>query len=348
MISFDHPLWLAALPLALLPALVPLLTAFGQPALGTGPGGREGRAIEGALRVCGVLALGLLALGLAGPWIGGGTRPRVGTGAHLALLIDRSLSMNDSFAGRAPVGEGAGGSPGENEAKATAAKRLLTGFVAARPHDRIAVAAFSTAPMAVLPMTDRPEAIAAAIAAIDEPGLAKTDVGRGLALAFSMFDDTAEDAARAVILVSDGAGIIPRLTQDLLIAEAARQRPNLYWLYLRTRNAKGIFDKPRPGEPDTAQARPERHLHLFLERLGIPYRAFEAENPEDVARAIAEIDRLEAKPLIYRETLPRRALAGPCFAVAALAIGLLALARLLEQPAPPAPAGPFLTARGRS
>lgn len=340
MIGFAHPAWLVALPLALAPLLIPLLTPARQPALGAGLAPREGRLLEAALRGLGVLGIAALALGLAGPYLGGGTRPRIGEGAHLVLLIDRSLSMNDSFAGRAP--------DGANEAKAHAAKRILTDFVASRPHDRIAVAAFSTAPIPVLPMTDRPEAVAAAIAAIDEPGLAKTDVGRGLALAFSLFDDTAEDASRAVILVSDGAGIIPRLTQEALIAEAARQRPNLYWLYLRTQNAKGIFDQPRAGEPDTAQARPERHLNLFLERLGIPYRPFEAENADAVARAIAEIDRLEAKPLLYREPLPRRPLGRACFALGTLAILALVLARLIEQPAAPRPRGPFLTARGGS
>lgn len=337
MIGFDHPLRLMLLPLILLPLVVPLLGTVARPdPIKTGMA--RSATIEPLLRALGAFALAALITGLSGPHLRGGSLLRLGTGAHLVLLIDRSMSMNDSFAGRRP--------DGANEAKAAAAKRLLAEFVAQRPHDRIAVAGFSTAPMLFLPMTDRKEAIAAAIAATDESGLSKTDVGRGLALAFSLFDDMAEDGSRAVILVSDGAGLIPREVQEALIAASRRQKVNLYWLYLRTANAKGIFDKPAPGEPDTATARPERHLHLFLERMGIPYRAFEAENPEAVARAIATIDRLEARPLVYREEIPRRPLARWCWAAAMGATALLLLARLSERSPLPPQRGPFILPGG--
>lgn len=337
MIGFDHPLRLLLAPLMLLPLLVPLLATLIRPGpasvrAGTGPG------LEMLLRLLGMGCLLALVLGLAGPRIGGGTSLRVTTGANLVLLIDRSMSMNDSFAGRRP--------DGENEAKAEAARRLLTDFVAARQGDRVAVAGFSTAPMLMLPMTDRKEAVLAAISATAEPGLAKTDVGRGLALAFSLFADTGEDAARAVILVSDGAGVIARETQDRLRAEAQRLGANLYWLYLRTANTKGIFEPPTPGEPDTAMARPERHLHLFLERLGLPYRAFEAESPEDVARAIEAIDRLEARPILSRESLPSRSLARLCFALAMINAILLFLAKCAELPPTNLPRGPWIKVGG--
>lgn len=334
MIALDHPPVLLLLPLALLPLVVPLLPARAQPALAAADAGRAGRSLGPALRATGALAFAALVLGLAGPWWGGTSHLRAGTGAHLVLVIDRSLSMNDSFAGRTP--------DGANEAKAAAAKRLLTDFVRRRAHDRIAVVGFSTAPMLLLPMTDRKAAVEAAIAAIDEPGLSKTDVGRGLALAFSLFDDTAEDASRAIVLVSDGAGIVPREVQQALSAMAARQNASLYWLYLRTKGAKRIFEVPAPGEPDTAQARPERHLHLFFERLGIPYRAFEAEDPAGVEAAIAEVDKIEAKPLLYREQGPQRSLRAPLFAVAAVAIAALLAARLLDRPLPAPPGGPLV------
>jgi mxaC protein len=334
MITLDHPLVLLLLPLALVPLLVPLLPARAQPALGAADAGRAGRGLGPTLRVLGAVAIAALVAGLAGPWWGRASQVRVGTGAHLALVIDRSLSMNDSFAGRTP--------DGQNESKAAAAKRLLTDFVHRRPHDRMAVVGFSTAPMLLLPMTDHKPAVEAAIAAIDEPGLSKTDVGRALAMAFSLFDDSSEDAARAIVLVSDGAGIVPREVQEALLPMAARQGASLYWLYLRTRGAKGIFQPPAPGEPDTAQARPERHLNLFLKRLRVPYRAFEAEDPEGVAQAIAEIDKLEAKPLLYHEEGPRRPLGSPLFGLATAAIIALLAARLLDRPLPPLPRGALI------
>lgn len=344
MILFDHPLRLILLPLLALPALIPLLAQLARPTPTTAPttGPAPQRGVEALLRLLGLLALAALILGLAGPRIPGGQLARLSTGADLVLLIDRSQSMDDSFAGRRPDADADGG----NEAKSLAARRLLTDFVTARQGDRIAVAGFSTAPMLMLPMTDRQEAVLAAIAATGEPGLAKTDVGRGLALAFSLFTNetgaAGTRASRAVILVSDGAGLIPRAVQDQLRTEARRLQTNLYWLYLRTRNAKGIFDPPAPGEADTAMARPERHLHLFLNRLGIPYRAFEAESPEDVARAIEAIDRLESRPVVIRETLPGRSLAGACWITALAASLLLLAAKCAEIPPPAPPRGPWI------
>ena len=87
--------------------------------------------------------------------------------------------MNETFAGRQPSGA--------EESKAAASRRLLADFVGARAHDLFAVTAFSTAPMLVMPMTDRHDAVRAAIAAIDRPGLDYTNIGRGLGMALSQF-----------------------------------------------------------------------------------------------------------------------------------------------------------------
>ncbi|MFS8036628.1 vWA domain-containing protein [Xanthobacter sp. AM11] len=322
-LAVDHPLVLLALALALLPLVATPLRGQPVPALAPLPRDSLSAAVSLALRGLGALALAALVLGLAGLHLRAQMVTRQGSGAHLVLLIDRSASMDNTFADRQP-GQG-------EESKSTAAKRLLMDFLARRPRDRMGVAAFSTSPMPVLPLTDHHDAVAAAVAAIDRPGLALTDVGRGLALALSQFEGDRSGASRAVLLVSDGAAVIDPRVQAALRDAVKRQPLRLYWLFLRTRGARGIFEAPRtPGE-DTPQAMPERHLNLFLASLGVPYRAFEAESAAAVGDAFAEIDRQETAPLAYEERIPRRDLARWCWALATGASLLLLLAKLAER-----------------
>lgn len=320
--GFQLPALLWLLPLAALPWLAGLRRRSPHPWLGAAPEDTASRLLDLGLRALGSLALAGFAVGAAGPVREGGSIERISTGANLVLLIDRSSSMNDSFAGRTPQG-------GE-ESKAQAARRLLAEFTAGRPHDRVGVAAFSTSPMRVLPMTDRGEAVQAAIAAIDRPGLTYTDVGRGLAMALELFDDEDPLASRALLLVSDGAAVIDPRVQSHLRAAVVERPVHLYWLFLRSAGSPGIGDAPGAGRPDTPQAMPERHLDLFLRSLGVPYQAFEAEDPNAVAAAIEAIGARESRPLVHRERLPRRDLGAWAFGLASLATLLLAAAKLME------------------
>jgi mxaC protein len=228
--------------------------------------------------------------------------------------------MNETFAGRQPSGA--------EESKAMASRRILRDFVGERAHDQFAVTAFSTAPMLVVPLTDRHDAVRAAIAAIDRPGLDYTNVARGLGMALSQFGAGAPGVSRALLLVSDGAAVIDPRIQAQLRAEFARVQPNLYWLFLRTKGSPSISDKPA-GE-DTPQAAPERHLDLFFKSLGVPYRAFEAEGADAVASAVRRIEALERDPIPYTEERPRRDLTGWAYGLAALGLLLLVLAKLAE------------------
>jgi mxaC protein len=318
----DHPLVLALLVLALLPFAATVFVRRGIPAATLVPDDIVSKAMSAGLHMAGAVAMVALVLGLAGLHRREQAIARQGTGAHLVLLLDRSSSMDNSFVDRAPTGD--------QEAKSVVAKRLLADFVTRRPQDRIGVAAFSTSPMPVLPLTDHHAVVRAAIAAIDRPGLAFTDVGRGLALALSSFADDTDETSRAILLVSDGAALIDRRVQEALRDSVARTPVHLYWLFLRSRGSKGIFEVPPPGE-DTPQANPERHLHLFLQSLGVPYEAFEATSPRAVEQAIAEIDRQETRPITYVERVPRRDLARTAFAIAAAAVGLLLAAKLAER-----------------
>jgi mxaC protein len=126
--------------------------------------------------------------------------------------------------------------------------------------------------------------------------------------------------------------VIDRKVQEKIRAAFAKRPINLYWLFLRTEGAKGISDVPGPDEPDTPQALPERHLDKFFKSLKIPYRAFEAENPQKVADAIAEIGRLEKKPITYFERVPQKDLSPFAYGIALLAALMLLAAKAIEVP----------------
>ena len=321
-LGFDTPMVLLLLPLALLPLIFAVQRPQGYPSLDAVETDGLSRAVDIGLHLSGIIAIAALIAALAGIHLKEQTIERVGEGANVVLLLDRSSSMDDTFAGRPP---------GEGEAsKSAAARRLLRDFIARRPHDRFGVTAFSTMPMYVLPITDHKDAVLGAIDAITRPGLAYTNVGLGLSLALSMHEADPSAASRAILLVSDGAAVIDRRVQEKLRAQIAKRPVNLYWLYLRTAGAPGIFDPPGEDVPDTPQALPERHLNLFFQTLKVPYRAFEAENPKAVAEAITEIDKLERNPIRYRERIPEKDLSAVAYAVAGSALLLLLLAKLAE------------------
>ncbi len=329
-IAVTYPYLLLLLPLAALPLFASAQESESYPSLSAAKADTLSTVVDFGLRLLGSIAIIGLVLGLAGLHRLDQSIERLGEGANIVLLFDRSASMNDSFAGEAPAG-------GE-ESKSSAARRFLNAFVAKREHDRFGVAAFSTSPMFVLPLSDHKEATIGAIDAIELPGLAYTNVGKGLALALAMHDadilstqgDDGGIASRAIVLVSDGAAVIDRKLQQRLEAAFTRRPVSLYWIFLRTEGSRGLYEVPQSGRPDTPSAMPERHLNLFFEHLKIPYRAFEVENPAAVGEAIAAIDKLERRPMRYEERIPQKDLSGITYGVSAAALLLLVLAKLAE------------------
>ncbi len=330
-LAVSHPYVLLLLPLAALPLLWPAQEAEGYPSLGeAAETDTLSAVVDLVLRLLGALAIAALVLGLAGLHRLGQSIERLGEGANIVLLFDRSASMNNTFAGKTPTG-------GE-ESKSAAARRFLNDFVQRRDHDRFGVTAFSTAPMFVLPLSDHKDATVAAIDAIELPGLAYTNVGKGLAMALAMHEadilatrgTDAGIASRAIVLVSDGAAVIDRKLQQTLEAAFTKRPVSLYWIFLRTEGSRGLYEPPPEGVADTPYAMPERHLNLFFENLKIPYKAFEVENPAAVGEAVEAIDKLERSPMRYEERIPQKDLSGVAYGVAALALLLLVLAKLAE------------------
>jgi len=308
--AVNTPWALTGLLLALLPLFNNGMRTSPAPWTALIPGDTLSVFIVCCLRLCAVAAIAGLVLGIAGLHRTEQSRERIGHGAHIVLLLDRSSSMDNTFAGRAPNGS--------EESKATAARRLLTDFVKQRQNDLIGVAEYSTSPLFVMPLTENKDAVTAAIAATATPALGFTHVSKGLGMAISFFEQQPVTGSRIVLLVSDGAAAIDHDSEQKLRLWFKQQQVRLYWIFLRTANSPGIFDQPEDSWDDNAQAMPELYLHKFFLGLGSPYQAYEAESPDALKQAIADINRLENLPMHYFERIPKQDLSAACYSIATL------------------------------
>lgn len=276
--------------------------------------------IDRLLRLCGAAAVLCLAVGIAGPYSREQRVERIGTGAHIVLLLDRSSSMNDNFTGKY-LGARA------NESKSAVARKLLAEFVARREHDLFAMVEFAAAPIYVLPLTEDRRAVQAAIAAAGGRGHGITHIAPGLAMALDFFTGQPVTGSRLILLVSDGAARIDEETQDKLRQWFQETEASLYWIYLRNPKSAPLSEKPaNPNESTT----PEYFLDQYFRNLGVSYRAFEADSPAALQRAIAEVEKLENLPLRYFEKLPRRDLSDGFYGAALVLLLPLAAARAME------------------
>lgn len=341
--SFDQPGWLWLLPLALLPLWTPPAQALAHAGHGFMPRDRLSAGLAWALRSVGMLALAALLFGLAGPHRPEVEVERVGQGAEIVLVLDRSRSMDQGFAGARPAGprpKGTGAdaidyyssqSPGRlRNSKGKVARQLLSDFAAKRSSDRFGMIVFSTLPIRVLEFTQKEEVIQAAIAAGNiGRGLSETNIGLALESALSSFDERPYTGSRIVMLVSDGGDRLDDDSRERIAYQARKQRVAIYWLYLRSGNSPGL--KLETGEaPENADTVPEYLLHRFFESMGTPYRAYEASDSDALQQAIEAVNQLENLPITYLDSVPRRDLSPLCFGAALAAVLLLLGASLME------------------
>jgi mxaC protein len=323
LLDFSHPWALLLLPLALL-ALAPTRDdrlVFSR--LDSLPPDPAGDLLGRAWQALGVIALLATVVALAGPGRPGTQVQRTGHGAEIVILMDRSRSMDE----RMLPADWRTIDPlnlryqaqSRGEPKGRMARELLSRFVASRPDDRFALMFFSTNPIHVVSFTSHDEVVQAAIAAGSiGRGLADTEVGRALAAAIAQFDQRAYTGSRIVMLVSDGGARLDEATQRRLLAAARRNRVSVNWIYLRSVNS------PRLDTPGADSASvPEIALHRFFQTLPGTYRAYEAEDPDELARAVADVGRQQNFPLDYAEAVPRRDFTRPLLRVAAACCALM-------------------------
>lgn len=339
--SFDDAWLLWLLPLAALPLLVPSNAALANGWLAFAPRDRASSVIGWTLRAAAVLALAALVFASAGPHRPETTVERIGQGAEIVLVLDRSRSMDQGFAGaprRAPAGRGpeaidyyfSQGPARLRESKGKVARQLLAEFTAQRPDDRFALVVFSALPMRVLDFTSKPEIVQAAITAGNiGRGLSETNIGLALENALALFEGRPYTGSRIVMLVSDGGDRVDLEVRERLAAAARKQRVAIYWLYLRSGNSPGLAAEEGRSAA-AADSVPELMLHGFFSSLSTPYRAYEAGDSEALQQAIADVNRLENLPMTYPDLIPQRDLAPWCHAAALACVLLLLGANLAE------------------
>ncbi len=314
-IAVLYPWVLSLLLLSIVPLFSTDVVVVRFSSLALIPDDRVSTLIAMILRVARSASLALVAIGLSGPYLPEKQIERIGEGAQIILLLDRSRSMDQPF----------GGQPFRNplitedtDAKGTVARRLLSEFVADRRNDKYGMLVFSTEPIQVLPLTDKTEIIQAAIDAGNiGRGLSETNVGAGIIAAIRFFEGQPYTGSRVVMLVSDGGARLDKLTRIHIADLLERHRVALYWVYIRSRHSPGIV--PAGSDEQRDDTAPARVLHEYFETLETPYRVFDAEDPNALATAIAKVNELQSLPIRYVDVIPRKKI-GRWFYVAGMAL----------------------------
>ena len=324
-IDFAQPWALLLLPLAVLPLLRRRRDELTFSSLPWLPLDRVGRFVEAAGRVAAFVAILATVLALARPGRPEWEVPRIGRGAEIVVLFDCSLSMDDDMVARGAYQKRRRDSPLR---KRNIAREALARFVERRHEDRFSLLMFGAAPFRVTPFSQHQDVIQAGIAAAGvSNGLPGTDLGRGLVAAISQFDDRAYTGSRVLLLVSDGAAEIDPLTRLRIRDGLVRNRITLDWIYLRSVNWPRLDDDDNEGEPRPSTLITDVAMHRFFKSLPSVYHVYEAESPDAVTRAVAEIDRQQNLPLEYLERVPRQDYTNIFYIIAMLACGLLLVHR---------------------
>jgi mxaC protein len=319
-VSFSNPWLLWLLPLAFLPLVFQRAHSKNYSWLEMLPTDPLSDLIGWILKVLAVLTLLFIVLGLSAPHTNQQHVERIGVGAQIGLVLDRSASMDDPFSGMV-------GTVGEN--KSAAAARLITQFVQSRQNDLMGMVSFSNSAMHVLPLTENKLAMVAAVQATAGNALFQTNIGSGLTAGAELFEKVPDSGSRVVILLSDGAGRIGADAQQKIRDWYDRMHISLYWIVLRQPGGLSIFDTTFKADPDRALPA-EIELYEFFKTMKTEFHAYEAEDPKTLQLAIDDINRKEKKPIKYMEKIPGKDLSSLCFLIAAGMILLLLGVKYLE------------------
>lgn len=315
-LHFFKPELLWLLPLALLPFISHGIKKFSFPGLDDWPRDMASHWLRWAIRLLAALTLACLIIAAAAPFTEGGTDSRVGVGAEIVVVLDRSGSMSEGLKGREYNRQDAEALKSDDHflSKIEAARSVLLKFMQQRPADTFGLVVFNSAPISVAPLSADRELAEAALLSAQSQSTGFTALGRALALALDYFDGRPYTATRLVLLVSDGDALIEAEDQAVLKQAFADQRAELMWVYVRGERELSILDTVIAGDNEietkqddaSSMAKQTATMHEVFNQLGVPYQAFEVDSEAGLQSAIAAVSRATNKPTRYEYRLPKR------------------------------------------
>lgn len=332
-LHFTLPALLWLLPLSLLPWVTHGIKQFTLAGLEDWPEDKLSQYLRWAIRGLASLALAALVVAAAGPYTEGGTETRVGLGAEIVVVLDRSGSMSEGLKGRDYNRQSA--EAGESDehflSKIEAARAVLLKFMRQRPADTFGVVAFNASPISVAPLSADRALAEAALLSAQSQSTGFTALGRALYLALDYFEGRPYTASRLILLVSDGDAIIEKEDQAVLKQAFMDRRAQLMWIYVRGERELSILDTVIAGdneiitEQDQAYAQQQQSdsMHQVFAQLGIPYQAFEVDSEAGLRSAIDAVGRATNQPTRYQFRLPRQDFAVYFYGLAFCCLALL-------------------------
>ncbi len=299
-LDFGLPWVLLLLPLALTPLFERQRDSIGIPSLVWLPADTLGQTLRKVGTCVAAVCLATLIIALAQPGTSKNYIERIGRGAELSVLMDRSASM-DAEVRRHQLKPGEQARP--SVSKNQVVKEALSWLVNTRPDNRYALTLFNVSAIPVAPFSDDEALILAGLAASGiGRGPNKTNMGLALVSAIEQFDGRSYSGSRAILLVSDGGARLDDTTQQQIRAGLTRNNISLYFIYIQSSANSPDLETVGPDAEDVVE---EIALHQFFQQLGTEYRVFQANDPESMKEAVQEIDQQQNLPLAYLEQIPR-------------------------------------------
>ncbi len=301
-VEFLRPLLLILLPLALLPLVPNRRDVQPIPWLAWIPVDQTGKRLHRVWLTLAVVTLALLLVGLAAPAGRDGQVERIGRGAEISILLDRSASM-DSFIRRKIRKDYQ--AKQKTQSKNDIARGALEWLLQKRPKNRYALTLFHVTPMRVAQFTSDTRLLQGVLDASSiGRGAKETNMGAALLSAIQAFDQRPYTGSRVLLLVSDGGAKLDKDTRRKISEGLQQNKISLYFIYVKSGINNANFEQADTIGTRADKISDEIALHLFFKDLGTPYQVFEADDEVSMGEAVAAIDSQHNQPLSYFERIP--------------------------------------------